>query len=234
MPKETQKPDCAAILMAPVVGKAPAVDGESLLIRRKQHGKRVLPMLNHIWLGMLVIGFVVSIMSGKVEEVTAAAIDSASQAVELSISLLGIMCLWTGLMNIAEKSGLVRYISRRLRLVLKFLFPEIPARHPAMGAVVMNLAANILGLGNAATPLGLKAMTELDKLNPKKSVATDAMCMFLVLNTSIMQLIPATVIAIRAACGSSNPSEIIAPVWAVSALSMAVGILAVKFLSRFN
>ena len=191
-------------------------------------------MLNHIWLGMLVIGFVAGIISGKVEEVTAAAIDSASQAVELSLSLLGIMCLWTGLMNIAEKSGLVRHISRQMKPVLKFLFPEVPARHPAMGAVVMNLAANILGLGNAATPLGLRAMAELQKLNPQKNAATDAMCMFLVLNTSIIQLIPAAVIAIRSACGSSNPPEVIIPVWVASTLSTAVGILAEKLLACFD
>ncbi|MCG8401190.1 MAG: nucleoside recognition protein, partial [Firmicutes bacterium] len=163
-------------------------------------------MLNYIWFGLLAVGIVVGIINGRIEAVTQAAIDSAGKAVELGIGLLGVMCLWTGLMGIAEKSGLVKRISRFLRPVLEFLFPHIPKKHPAMGAVVMNLVANLLGLGNAATPLGLKAMNELQKLNPGKDTATNAMCMFLVLNTSAIQLIPATIIAVRSAAGSQNPA----------------------------
>jgi len=188
-------------------------------------------MLNYIWLGMIVTGFVVGIINGRIEAVTQAAIDSAGKAVELSIALLGIMCMWTGLMNIAEKSGLVRYIAKIVRPVLGFLFPGIPKRHAAMGAIVMNLVANMLGLGNAATPLGLKAMAELQKLNPRKDTATDAMCMFLVLNTSALQLIPATVIAIRSAANSANPAEIIGPVWVTSICATLGGIIAAKLLS---
>jgi len=188
-------------------------------------------MLNYIWLGMIVTGFVVGIINGRIEAVTQAAIDSAGKAVELSIALLGIMCMWTGLMNIAEKSGLVRYIAKIVRPVLGFLFPGIPKRHAAMGAIVMNLVANMLGLGNAATPLGLKAMAELQKLNPRKDTATDAMCMFLVLNTSASQLIPATVIAIRSAANSANPAEIIGPVWVTSICATLGGIIAAKLLS---
>lgn len=188
-------------------------------------------MLNYIWFGMLVIGFIVAILNGKIDAATQAAIDSAGKAVELGIELLGIMCLWTGLMRIAEKSGLVQNIARIIRPVLRFLFPEIPGKHPAMGAIVMNLAANFLGLGNAATPLGLKAMGELQKLNSKKDTATNAMCMFLVLNTGSIQLIPATIIAVRSAEGSSNPAEIIATIWVASACAATAGIIAVKLFS---
>jgi len=185
-------------------------------------------MLNYIWFGMIIIGFVIGIMNGRIETVTKAAIDSAQKAVELSIGLLGIMCLWTGLMGIAEKSGLVQYIARIVRPILRFLFPDIPKKHPALGAVVMNLVANFLGLGNAATPLGLKAMSEMQKLNTTKNTATDAMCMFLVLNTSAIQLIPATVIAIRQTSNSSNPTEVIGTIWVASACATIAGIVAVK------
>jgi spore maturation protein A len=188
-------------------------------------------MLNYIWFCMIVFGFVVGIMNGRIEAVTQAAIDSAGKAIELSIALLGVMCLWTGLMNIADKSGLVQYIARLLRPLLEFLFPEVPKRHRAMGTIVMNLVANMLGLGNAATPLGLKAMVELQKLNPKKDTATDAMSMFLVLNTSFVQLIPATVIAIRSAQGSKNPAEIIGTVWVASICATIAGVFMAKFFS---
>lgn len=188
-------------------------------------------MLNYIWFCMIVFGFVVGIMNGRIEAVTQAAIDSAGKAIELSIALLGVMCLWTGLMNIADKSGLVQYIARLLRPLLEFIFPEVPKRHRAMGTIVMNLVANMLGLGNAATPLGLKAMVELQKLNPKKDTATDAMSMFLVLNTSFVQLIPATVIAIRSAQGSKNPAEIIGTVWVASICATIAGVFMAKFFS---
>lgn len=185
-------------------------------------------MLNYIWAGMLVIGFIFGIINGRISEVTKAAVDSAGKAIELSIALLGIMCLWTGLMAIAEKSGGIRLISRLFRPLLRILFPGIPKNHPAMGAVVMNLSANFLGLGNAATPLGLKAMNELQKLNPDKNRATDAMCMFLVLNTAAVQLIPSTVIAIRTDAGSANPVEIITAVWIASICATLAGVAAAR------
>lgn len=185
-------------------------------------------MLNYIWTGMLVVGFIFGIINGRVSEVTKAAVESAGKAIELSIGLMGIMCLWTGLMAIAEKSGGIRFLSRLFRPLLSLLFPGIPKNHPAMGAIVMNLSANFLGLGNAATPLGLKAMNELQKLNPDKSRATDAMCMFLVLNTAAIQLIPSTVIAIRTDAGSASPTEIIAAVWIASVCATVAGIVAVK------
>ncbi|MEN2775489.1 nucleoside recognition domain-containing protein [Acetivibrio clariflavus] len=191
-------------------------------------------MLNYIWFGMLVFGIIVGILNGKVDAVTKAVVDSSKSAIELSIGLLGIMCLWTGLMDVAEKSGIIRTISRVVRPVLKFLFPGIPKNHPALGAIVMNLVANFLGLGNAATPLGLKAMAELQKLNRNKDTATNEMSMFLVLNTSCIQLIPATIIAVRSAAGSKNPTEIIGTIWFASVCATIAGIISVKILSAFG
>ncbi len=159
---------------------------------------------------------------------------SAKTAVELAIGLIGIMALWLGLMKIAEQSGLVSKIARLLKPLMTRLFPDVPADHPAMGAMVMNISANMLGLANAATPLGLKAMEELNKLNPKAGTATDAMCTFLVINTSNVQLIPATVIAIRAASGSSNPAEILAPVLIATCVSLIVGVTVVKLLGKMR
>lgn len=188
-------------------------------------------MLNYIWFFLLVVGFFIGILNGRIEEVTQAAINSAGKAIEISIGLLGIMCLWTGLMNIAEKSGLIRELARLVRPALSFLFPDIPRKHPALGAVVLNLAANFLGLGNAATPLGLKAMSELEKLNQKKDTASDSMSMFLVLNTAAIQLVPAMVIAIRTQYKSQNPTEIIGTVWIASICATTAGIISVKLLS---
>lgn len=188
-------------------------------------------MLNYVWMGMLVVGFIIGTVNGRVEDVSSAAIGSAGKAIELCISLLGIVCLWTGLMAVAEKSGIVGYIARLLMPLLKFLFPDVPKNHNAMGAIVMNLSANFLGLGNAATPLGLKAVSELQKLNSSKDTATNAMCMFLVLNTSAVQLIPATVIAVRADADSANPAEIIVTVWIASICAFVSGIVFVKLFS---
>jgi spore maturation protein A len=158
----------------------------------------------------------------------------AKIAVELAIGLIGIMALWLGIMKIAEQSGLVAKLASLLRPVLTWLFPDVPADHPAMGAMVMNISANMLGLANAATPLGLKAMEELNKLNRKAGTATDAMCTFLVINTSNLQLIPATAIAIRASAGSANPSEIIAPVILATIVASVTGIVTVKLMARLK
>lgn len=191
-------------------------------------------MLNYIWFGMIIIGFAVGVLNGRVELVTQAAIDSSKTAVELCIGLLGIMCLWTGLMGIAEKSGLVQRIAKAVKPVMSFLFPGIPKGSPAVGAMVMNMVANFLGLGNAATPLGLKAMGELQKINPRKDTASNSMIMFLVLNTSAIQLIPATIIALRAATGSSSPTEIIGTIWFASVCATIAGIAAVKSITTLK
>ncbi len=189
-------------------------------------------MLNYIWFGLLFIGFVVGIMNGRIDEVTKAAIDSSKSAITLSIELLGVMCLWTGLMGIAEKSGLVRKIAKAVKPMMRFLFPEVPKNHPAMGAMVMNLVANFFGLGNAATPFGLKAMGELQKLNPDKDTATNSMSMFLVLNTAAIQLVPATVIAIRSAEKSVNPTEIMGTIWVASICATITGVVGAKILAK--
>jgi spore maturation protein A len=159
-------------------------------------------------------------------------VGSAKTAVELAIGLIGIMALWLGLMKVAEKSGLVALLANALKPVTKRLFPDVPSDHPAMGAMILNISANMLGLANAATPLGLKAMKELNKINPKAGTATDAMCTFLVINTSNVQIIPATVIAIRAAAGSANPTEIIGPVIVATFVSLIIGVTIVKLLAR--
>jgi spore maturation protein A len=161
-------------------------------------------------------------------------IKYAKIAVELAIGLIGIMALWLGIMKIAEQSGLIAKLASVLKPVTTRLFPDVPADHPAMGAMIMNISANMLGLANAATPLGLKAMEELNKLNKKVGTATDAMCTFLVINTSNVQLIPATVIAIRASAGASNPTDIIGPVIVATTVNTIVGVITVKLLGKLR
>ncbi len=160
-------------------------------------------MLNYIWFGMMAISVVSAIFTGRIDAVTEAAINMSKVAVEISIGLIGIMALWLGIMKIAEESGLIKIIARGLRPITIRLFPDVPEDHPAIGSIVLNMAANMLGLGNAATPLGLKAMEELQELNPKKDTATNAMVMFLAINTSSVQLIvPATVVALMGVAAS--------------------------------
>lgn len=189
-------------------------------------------MLNYVWMVMLTIGFLLGILNGRTEEVVKAAVESAGYAVQLGIGLLGILCLWSGIMAIAEKSGLINMLARLAKPFLKLLFPEISGNNSAMGAILMNLSANFLGLGNAATPLGLKAMSELQSVNRCKERATDPMCMFLVLNTSAFQLIPATVIALRTEAHSADPTEIIVTVWIASLCAAIAGITAARLLAR--
>ncbi len=182
-------------------------------------------MLNWIWFGLIAVAFIVAAIRGTAGAVTAGAIDSAKVAVEISLGLIGIMALWLGVMRVAEESGLVRLLSRVISPVMRFIFPEIPRDHPAMGAIVMNLAANMLGLNNAATPLGIKAMEELQELNPEKDVATNSMVMLLAINTASIQLIPATVIGLMVAAGSRNPTAIISTTIIVTAASLVVAIV---------
>jgi len=189
-------------------------------------------MLNYIWAGMILFGFAAAFFNGRIDQTTKAALESAAEAVNLSIGLMGVLCLWTGIMEIASRAGLVKGIARIIRPVMGFLFPEVPRDHPALGAMVMNIVANMLGLGNAATPLGLKAMTELQRINPSRNTATDAMCMFAVLNTASIQLIPATIIALLTAAGSLNPTQIIAPVWITTICAAFCGIMAARFFAR--
>ncbi len=196
-------------------------------------------MLNYIWLTLLVLSLALAawkdITLGNTQAmkaVTEAAIDSSKTAVTLSLGLIGVMSLWLGVMRLAEKGGLVEALGRVLRPVLSWLFPEVPAGHPALGAIVMNTAANMLGLANAATPLGLKAMEELQKLNPRKDTASNAMCTFLAINTSSVQLVPATAVALMAAAGAAQPTAIIGSALIATSISTLVGITAVKTLER--
>ncbi len=187
-------------------------------------------LINFIWAVLIIMGFVVGAITGNLGVVTNAAIDSAKSAVELAIGLIGVMALWLGIMKISEDSGLIRGIGRALRPVMVLLFPDVPADHPAMGAMVMNISANVLGLGNAATPFGLKAMEELQKLNRKKDTATNAMVTFLAINTSSVTLIPASTIAILSAAGAINPTEIIGPTIMATTISTIVAIILSKLL----
>ncbi len=188
-------------------------------------------MLNYIWGGMIIISFVVSIFTGRIDETAKAAMEGAGGAVETCIGLLGVMCLWTGIAKISENSGLTKIFAKLLRPITKLIFPKLKPGSAALDAIVMNMVANLLGMGNAATPLGIKAMKELDKLNKHKSSASDEMCMFVVVNTASIQLIPATVIALRQASGSANPAEIVVPVWICSVCAVTVGIIAAKLMT---
>ena len=162
--------------------------------------------------------------NGKMKEINDASFEAAKAAVTLSIGLIGIMSLWLGLMRILEAAGLMFTIANSLKPIMGKLFPEIPTNHPAMGAMILNFSANMLGLGNAATPFGIKAMKELDKLNPYKGTATNAMCLFLAINTSSIALLPLGVISVRAAAGASNPTEIWIPATLATLCSTFVGI----------
>ncbi|MDZ7372646.1 MAG: spore maturation protein [candidate division KSB1 bacterium] len=187
-------------------------------------------MLNYIWLGLMAIALLVGGTTGKITEVTKAAFSSSGTAVEIALGLVGVMALWLGIMRIAEEAGMVRALAYLVRPIARRLFPDVPPEHPAMGAMVLNIAANWLGLGNAATPLGLKAMEELQKLNPEKDTATNAMVMFLALNTASITLIPATVIAVRAQLGSSDPAEIIGTTIFSSTCATLAAVTATKLL----
>jgi spore maturation protein SpmA len=190
-------------------------------------------MLNGIWLGLLLIAIALGALSGQLPEVTKAGFEGCKTAVmDLALPLAGIMALWLGIMRLAEKSGAVGQLAKFLRPVLVRIFPDVPAKHPAMGSMVMNMAANMLGLANAATPLGLRAMQDLETLNPRPGVATNAMCTFLALNTSSVQLIPATAVAILAANGSVQPTAIIGTALFATTCSTLVGLTAVKFFER--
>ena len=189
-------------------------------------------ILDYVWGFMLLIGIVIGAMNGKLKDITNALLSSANKSVEMAIGLMGVMCLWLGIMNIAKKAGIIEALSRRLKPIVRFLFPDIPNGHPAQGAVLMNIIANVLGLGNAATPLGIKAMEEMQKLNRDKGKATNSMCMFLVLNTASIQLVPATVIALRLQAGSINPTETIITTILTSVIALVTGVVVTKIMER--
>ncbi len=168
----------------------------------------------------------------KIKAVTKAAIEFSDTAVTISLGLIGVMALWLGIMKVGEAAGLLELLTKLMTPVTRRLFPDVPPNHPAVGAMIMNIAANMFGLNNAATPMGLKAMEELNKLNPKAGTATNAMCTFLVINTSGLTLIPATVIAIRAGLGSADPGIIIGTSIFGAACATTAGLISVKILQR--
>ena len=192
--------------------------------------------MNGIWGGMLLVGIIYGVMTGRTEAVSAAVLDSSRDAVTLCITMLGITGLWMGLMQIAQAGGAVSVISAKMKPLIRFLFPGIPENHPASGAITLNFAANFLGLGWAATPAGLQAMKELEALREQKGVeagtASDEMCAFLILNISSLQLIPVTVIAYRSQYHSADPAVITGPAIAATAVSTAAAVLFVKWAGR--
>lgn len=187
-------------------------------------------MLNYIWSGMIIFSLITAFFTGRISEVSSALMTGAGDAVTMTISLMGIMCLWTGIMNIAENTGVTQFVAKLLSPLMKILFPRLKDKR-AKDAIVMNMTANMLGLSNAATPLGLKAMQELKRLSDGRT-ATDEMCMFIVINTASLQIIPSTVIALRQSAGSITPTDIIIPVWLCSICVITVGVLAVKIFSK--
>ncbi len=188
--------------------------------------------MNVVFFGIVAAAFLFAILNGTPAEVGQAALDSSKASVELAIGLVGYMALFLGLMKVVEEAGGLKWMARLIRPILIRLFPAVPPDHPAMGAMVMNLAANALGLGNAATPFGLKAMTELDKLNKEEGTATNAMVLFLALNTSGLALLPTGMIGLRALKGSADPAAIFPTTLVATACSTLVGVMAAKWLSR--
>ncbi|MEN8256293.1 MAG: nucleoside recognition domain-containing protein [Thermodesulfobacteriota bacterium] len=187
--------------------------------------------INSIWLAMVVLATVTAAYTGRMDEVTKASFDSAKAGVMLAIGLIGPMALWLGIMKVVEAGGLMRSIARAVRPLMIRLFPDVPAEHPAMSAMIMNMAANALGLGNAATPMGIKAMQELEKLAPEKGTATNAMCLFLAINTSSVTLLPLGVITVRAAAGATSPAAILVPSLIATICSTCVAIIMAKTLA---
>lgn len=190
-------------------------------------------MLNYIWLGLIAFAVLLGAVTGHMKEVTDGAFNMAEAAVmKISLPLIGVMALWLGIMRLAEKSGMVQILARILRPVMVRLFPDVPAEHPAMGSMLMNMAANMLGLSNAATPLGIRAMEDLEKLNPRPGTASNAMCTFLAINTSSIQLIPVTAVGILAVNKSVNPSAIIGTSFMATTVAFIAAIVVVKFLEK--
>lgn len=191
-------------------------------------------MMKWMFAGMIVAGVLIGALNGRLDEVTTAILSECGKAVELAITLMGSMCLWSGIMKIADQGGLTKKISKWFGPILGLLFPRLSRESKAANAITLNLSANLLGLGNAATPLGITAMKELAKSNPHPGTASDEMILFVVLNTASMQLLPTTTAALRQAAGAQSPFDILLPVWLASFVSVVSGILAAKVLALFR
>ena len=189
-------------------------------------------MLNILWPIFIIISYTYAIFTGKVNEINNSVFESCESAVKLTITFLGTICLWSGIMQIAKNTTLIEKLTKILTPIMKILFPEIKKDDSVHKEISMNMVANILGLGNAATPLGLKAMKTLQKDNPKKDTLTNSMAMFIIINTASIQIIPTTVIAIRSSLGSINPTQIIIPVWIATIVAAIAGIITAKILMK--
>lgn len=190
-------------------------------------------MLNIIWPVFIIISIIYSIITGKVTEVNNAVFESANETVKLTITFFGTICLWNGIINIASKTSMIEKLTEKLSPIIKFLFPDLKKEKEVQKEISMNIVANMLGLGNAATPLGLKAMKSLQKLNDNKDRLSNSMAMFIVLNTASLQIIPTTVIAIRNSLGSQNASEIIIPVWISTVIAAVTVVIVTKLFIKF-
>ncbi|OPF52992.1 spore maturation protein [Clostridium baratii] len=190
-------------------------------------------MINYIWFAMIFFGIIFALFTGNADKITEAIVGGSNNTVNFVIELTGIMCFWCGVMKVAEKSGLTKILAKMLRPVLKVLFKDAAKDEKALGAIVMNLTANMMGLSNAATPFGIKAMEEMDRLNKKSSIASNDMALFLVMNAACIQLVPTTIISIRAAAGSQNPGIIIIPAIISTGVALIVGIVCCKILQKY-
>lgn len=189
-------------------------------------------MLNKIWPVFIILSFIYALLKSKMPELNDSIFNSCSQTVEMLLTFLGIMCMWNGIMQIIKETTLIDKIKKLLKPFMKFLFPELNKKSKAYEEMSMNIVANLLGLGNAATPLGLKAMQSLQEENENKETLSNTMIMFLVLNTASIQVIPTTIIAIRSSLGAENPAKIIVPVWISTIMAASAGIFTVKILSK--
>ncbi len=190
-------------------------------------------MLNIIWPVFIIISIIYSIITGKVTEVNNAVFESANETVKLTITFFGTICLWNGIINIASKTSMIEKLTEKLSPIIKFLFPDLKKEKEVQKEISMNVVANMLGLGNAATPLGLKAMKSMQKININKESLSNSMAMFIVLNTASLQIIPTTVIAIRNSLGSQNASGIIIPVWISTIIAAITVVIVTKLFIKF-
>lgn len=191
-------------------------------------------VINTIWFFMIASGIITAAVTGRIDVITEAIVKGAEQAITICIGLAGLIAFWSGMMKIAEESGLMTLLARIMRPLGKRLYPEVPPEHPAMGALLLAMSANLLGLGNACTPLGIKAMEELQKLNRQKDTASNSMCTFMILTASSLTIIPGTIIALRAAQGSRVPAEAVGPIVFATSCSTMAALLADRLLRRFN
>ncbi len=189
-------------------------------------------MVNTLWIGMVLGGILYAVYAGTLAELTPAIFGAAETAVQLILGMLGVMAFWLGMAKVMEKSGIMHLVVRILQPIIRPIFPSIPRSHPAMGSILLNITANLLGLGNAATPLGLAAMKQLQTLNPWPREASDAMCTFLALNTSCITLIPSTVLAVRAASGAAKPTDIIGTTIIATLVATVVALILDRLLRK--